>query len=157
MRFNQCDAKRLEGYHEQMRETACRILASATYLTPHERQFLHDVKRPCGRSKFVGHTTMLALSARCADPSVRYLVPEISRGQIVATADGPPLCAIEAFRLEAEHQGRGNAAQLEYLNARTVCTAEAAIPAKLGHYEALRASIDALHVERAALLTRGRR
>lgn len=137
---------------ERMREAADLLLRHADGLTPQERQLLHDLKRTDGRSRFRSLAAMLVVSARCADPSVRFLVPELCRGTIVsATPSAKPVCVVDAFTTETLSEGTANVAQVAHLAARTAQSADAVVRPLLAHREAIGLALDAVHRERIAL------
>lgn len=137
--------------HARLAEAASLLLRHAEGLTPETRQVLYDVERGT-RSRFKTLAVLLDLSARCADPSVRLLVPEVCRGAVVmATPMAAEPCVLDSFRAETDAQGAADVAQLEHVAQRQPHTADAALRTLLGHHEAIRSAMDALHSDRARL------
>lgn len=148
------NAGNLASLEEQLREAAALLLQHAEGLTTEQRQFLYDVGRRDGRSRFKSVATMLDIAARCEDVSVRYFLPEVMRGQIVSAEPAKPVCIASAFLEETIAEGAANAAQIEHLTARSAPTADGAIRALTGHGAAIRFAMDALWRERSALRAR---
>ena len=152
MSLNQNVPESLASLEDQLSEAAALLLRHAEGLTAECRQFLYDCQRRDGRSRFRSLTRLLTLSARCADPSVRFLVPELCRGTIVsATPSAKPVCVVDAFTVETEAQGAADVAQLAHVATRSVQSAEAAVRPLLSHREAIGLALAAVHRERLAL------
>lgn len=149
--LNQSDNKTLASLEERLREAAALLLQHAEGLTAETRQFLYDLGRKDGRSRFQSLARLLGVSARCEDPAMRYLVPELCRGAILAAAPAPVLGVPEAFALETAAEGAANVAQVRHLTERSAASAASAVRPLAGHLEALRAALDAAHRERYAL------
>lgn len=138
-------AARRADLPELIRLVAEHMLATATDLTPTERQLLYDLTgKKSGRYRFKVLERLMEIAPRAQNPHL--LSEQFRRAVLVQLPRERVLCPVDTFLTETRAQAQADVAQALFLTERTQTRRDAALEKLSQHEWAIRGALDALHV-----------